>query len=279
VTPQEVDISPFVIEHAGQRLAGESAGEGPPILLLHGLTATRRYVLHGSRILERAGRRTLSYDARGHGASGGSHEPADYSYERLIADAIAVLDHLDIDRAHVAGHSMGAATAAGLAVAHPDRVRALILVGPAHLGAPSANQARWDSLAEGLAEGGVDGFVAAYGVPDLPGTYPETILRVVRQRLSRHEDPRAQAAALKGITRTAAFEGLRHLGDIAVPTLVVGSRDDTDPDHPLAIAEEYAERIPGAELIVEDVGDSPLAWRGGTLSREIDAFLTNAESP
>ena len=77
------------------------------------------------------------------------------------------------------------------------------------------------------------------------------------------------AAALRGIPRTAAFDGLEALAALSVPTLVVGSRDDADPDHPLAVAEEYARRIPGARLLVEDEGESPLAWRGGALSKAI----------
>ena len=59
----------------------------------------------------------------------------------------------------------------------------------------------------------------------------------------------------------------------AVPTLIVGSRDGADPDHPLAVAEEYARRIPDARLAVEEEGESPLAWRGGALSREILALI------
>ncbi len=54
----------------GVVLAGEaSPGDAEPVLLLHGLTATRRYVVHGSRVLERAGHPVVAYDARGHGAS------------------------------------------------------------------------------------------------------------------------------------------------------------------------------------------------------------------
>ena len=61
-------------------LAGEEAGEGVPVVLLHGLTATRRYVVMGSKNLERGGHRVVMYDARGHGRS----EPGDgYGYERL----------------------------------------------------------------------------------------------------------------------------------------------------------------------------------------------------
>ena len=55
--------------------------------------------------------------------------------------------------------------------------------------------------------------------------------------------------------------------------LVVGSRDDADPEHPLAVAREYADRLPRAELVVEDEGEPPLAWQGARLSRAIAAFL------
>ena len=99
-------------------LAGEEAGEGVPVVLLHGLTATRRYVVMGSKNLERNGHRVVMYDARGHGRS----EPADsYGYEALAADLLAVLDDRGIDRAVLAGASMGAHTiarfAAGASVA------------------------------------------------------------------------------------------------------------------------------------------------------------------
>ncbi|MBJ7456441.1 MAG: alpha/beta fold hydrolase, partial [Thermoleophilia bacterium] len=82
---------PFEVARGEVTLRGESAGEGDAVLLLHGLTATRRYVVHGSRAIERAGRRVVMYDARGHGIS----SPAGaYDYAALAADAIAVLDHL-----------------------------------------------------------------------------------------------------------------------------------------------------------------------------------------
>ena len=96
---------------------------------------------------------------------------------------------------------------------------------------------------------------------------------VILQRLGRHEHPGAVADALRGIPRSAAFDGLEALEGIAVPTIVVGSRDDVDPDHPRAVAEEYVRRIPGALFTVEDEGESPLAWRGGALSKEILPIL------
>ena len=67
-------------------LRGEAAGEGPPVVLCHGITATRRYVVHGSRALERAGHRVVAYDARGHGESDPAPAGQGYGYPRLVED-------------------------------------------------------------------------------------------------------------------------------------------------------------------------------------------------
>lgn len=260
----------FEVVRDGVTLRGEVAGDGPPTLLLHGLTATRRYVLHGSRLLERAGHRVIQYDARGHGES--SPAPA-YDYDGLAADAVAVLDALGVGRTALVGQSMGSATAVAVALAHPERVRALVIVTPAHLGRPSRDLARWDRLAARLEEGGPEGFLAALGPLSVGERWRDTVRTVILQRIARHRHPAAVADALRQIPRTAAFEGMEALEGITVPTIVVGSRDDVDPDHPMEVAEEYARRIPGARLILDEPGESPLAWRGGALSRAIQPLL------
>ena len=68
-------MTEIVIERAGVELAGDETGEGTPVVLLHGLTATRRYVVMGSRGLERSGHRVIAYDARGHGKSSPAPAP------------------------------------------------------------------------------------------------------------------------------------------------------------------------------------------------------------
>lgn len=260
------------VVHDGVTLRGEVAGEGPGVLLLHGLTATRRYVVHGSRLLERAGFRVAQYDARGHGESSPAPAREAYGYDRLAADAVAVLDALGMERAALIGQSMGSATAVAVALQHPDRVRALAIVTPAHRGVPSPNLGYWDGLAAGLERGGPEGFLDA--MPLVVGDrWRDTIRTVILQRLGRHAHPAAVADALRATPRSAAFDGMDALGRLAVPTVVVGSRDDVDPDHPLAVAEEYVARIPGSRLIVEDAGESPLAWRGGALSRALQPLL------
>ncbi len=260
------------VERAGVTLALDDAGEGIPVVLLHGLTATRRYVVMGSKALERSGHRVAAYDARGHGRSSPAPSPEDYAYPTLAADLAAVLDSLELDRAVLAGASMGAHTIARLALSAPERVAAAVLITPAH--DPEADDdadslARWDSLAAGLREGGVEGFIAAYGVPDVPEAWQETVITVVRQRLSAHEHPDAVADALEAVPRSHPFEAWEDLAAIDVPAVVVGSRDEADPGHPLAVAERWAAELPGARFVVEEPGKSPLAWQGAQLSKVI----------
>src|ERR687885_2195322 len=98
-------MAELTVDADGVALAGEEAGEGIPVVLLHGLTATRRYVLMGSRSLERTGHRVTSYDARGHGRSSPAPGPDAYGYEQLAADLGAVLDERGFTAAVLVGAS------------------------------------------------------------------------------------------------------------------------------------------------------------------------------
>ena len=258
------------------RLAGEQRGKGAPIVLLHGLTATRRYVVMGSSALERSGHRTISYDARGHGHSSPAPTPDAYTYELLAEDLGAVLDELEIERAVLAGASMGAQTALRFAMEHPDRVCALGLITPAFdPEAPTepGAYAGWDRLAQGLREGGVEGFVSAYELDLVPERWQETVVKVLRQRLGAHDHPLAVADALEAIPRSRPFQSWKELEQVDVPTLVIASRDDADPSHPLAVGERYAAAISGARLLVEEPGSSPIAWQGGQLSKALAELM------
>jgi pimeloyl-ACP methyl ester carboxylesterase len=90
---------------------------------------------------------------------------------------------------------------------------------------------------------------------------------VLRQRLAAHSHPDAVADALSAVPRSRPFENWSELGQVATPTLVVGSRDEADPGHPLATAQRYAAAIPGARMHLEEAGRSPIAWQGGQLSQ------------
>jgi pimeloyl-ACP methyl ester carboxylesterase len=269
----------FEVNSGGVALAGEETSkEGPTIALMHGLTATRGVVVHGSKHLPRQGYRLVAYDARGHGSSGDA--PAGrYGYVNLANDAAAVLtERAGEGRPVLAGNSMGAHTIAALALRDPGRYAGLVLIGPAVVGeAPSEESlARWDRLADGLERGGVEGFVEAYQ-EGLPAGWRETLLRIARTRLGQHEHPQAVARALREVPRSIPFAGLEALAALDVPSLVVASRDEADPGHPYAVAQAWAEALPRARLISEEPGGSPLAWQGGKLSRAIEEFYETDE--
>ena len=253
---------------SSDRLHVVTAGDGRPVVLLHGLTATHRYVVMGSQHLERAGHRVIAYDARGHGALGPGAEPGAYGYADLVADLLAVLDDAGMDRAVLAGASMGAHTALRCALEWPERVAGLVAVTPAYepATARTGRSPRWDRAGR-RACAGRGGRVRRRlrprrGARGLP--------RDRRDRAAPAPGPaRAPAAvaeALRVVPRSRPFPGLGELAAIAVPTVVVGDRDEADPGHPLAVAEAYARAIPGAELVVEEPGRSPIAWQGGQLS-------------
>ena len=200
----------------------------------------------------------------------------DYSYAALASDLVALLDALAIERAVLVGASMGAHTALRVALDRPDRVAALALVTPGFdpRRAPSGF-AGWDALAAALRAGGPRQFVEQFDVGRLPEPWRATVAMVMQQRLERHRHPLAVADALSAVPRSRPFEAFDDLPGLAVPTLVVGSRDEADPDHPLALAGAYAAAIPGAQLLVEELGRSPIAWQGGQLSAAVARLVAS----
>jgi pimeloyl-ACP methyl ester carboxylesterase len=261
---------------AGLTIRGEAVGAGTPIVLCHGITATRRSVLHGSRQLERGGHRVISYDARGHGESDPAPGGRGYGYPELVGDLESVVESRAADAPIVlAGHSMGAHTAVGFALRHPERVAGLVVIGPAYDGTISEQSLEyWDGLSAALAGGGVDGFVDYIDhVQGIDPAWRDSVLRFTRERMLRHRHLDALVAALREVPRSRPFGSLADLESLDIPTLVVASHDRADPGHPYAVAQSYAESLPQAQLISEAEGQSPLAWQGGRLSRAISAFV------
>ena len=262
---------------------GEASGEGegPPIALLHGLTATRRYVVHGSRTLARAGLRTIAYDARGHGESDPAPADGGYAYDELAADlgAAARRAVAGSGRCVLAGHSMGAHTLDGVRArrARPRRGdrrhRADLARRRGRRRRACATGTRSPTASK---RGGVDGFIAAYD-HDLDPEWRETILRITRERLERHRHPDAVAQALREVPRLAAVRRPRRA---RVPRRARARRRQPRRGRSRAIptrsAEAWADALPQATLVSEEPGASPLAWQGGRLSRAIARFLRGA---
>jgi len=256
-------------------IGGEVAGEGPPIVLCHGLTATRSSVVHGSRALERAGHAVVTYDARGHGESEPAPDGEGYGYPQLTDDLEGVVaEAVGEGRFLLGGHSMGAHTAVAYALRRPERLLGLVLIGPTYTGElTQEQQAYWDGLAAALEAGGIDAFVEYIDRDgDAGPAWRDSVLRFTRERMLRHRRLDAIVAALREVPGSRPFGTLPELQGLELPALVVASNDAADPGHPREVAEAYAERLPLARLIGEGEGESPLAWQGGRLSREIAAF-------
>jgi 3-oxoadipate enol-lactonase len=218
------------VPRPGYVLRAESAGLGPPHLLcLHGLVDTLEVFERVLPGLVRLGS-VVRFDQRGHGDSGAPAGPC--VREDLAGDAIAVLDHFGIERAYLVGHSMGGIVAMTAALAHPDRVQGLVLLGTA--GQCSGRIAQWyEEIAAAGERDGLAGLATKIYGADTRRTLRGdalAIAQVTRMLRSLHTDP-----------LTPKLAALR-----APALLLVGERDPMGPRASALLAEA----LPDARLQV-----------------------------
>lgn len=184
--------------------------------------------------------RVLRYDTRGHGQSSVPAGP--YDFPMLVADTVALLDHVGADRADVIGLSLGGMTALGLGLAHPGRVGRM-LVCDARADNPPPFVAGWDDRIAAISAGGMeairDGTLARWFTP---ASKPEQRERAGRMILSTPAPGYiACARALQGL------DYLRHLPGMTVPvTYLVGAEDLAAPP---AAMQGMADATPGGHLV------------------------------
>lgn len=226
------------------------AGDGPPLVLIHGLFVRGAMFDPLIPLLEPE-RRLIVPDLRGHGAS--SHLPPPYSAPQHAADLARLLDELGIARADVLGYSQGGAAAQQFAKDFPDRVARLILVCTfAHnLHTPRERLEGW-LMPRLLRWLGVPR-LAALTVRAAPELSPEGADRL-QAMIAANQPDRALAA----IRALQAFDSRAWLRQITCPTLIVaGARDSAVPLHH---AHMLAEGIAGARLEVIDGAGHTLIW-------------------
>jgi 3-oxoadipate enol-lactonase len=260
----------------GTRLHYEVFGarQGQPLLLIQGLGADGRGWIRQRRAF--AGRyRCIAFDNRGAGRS--DHPPGPYDLEVMAADALAVLDAVGVDRAHVLGASMGGILAQIIAVRHPDRVRSLMLA----CTACRHHDWRRELLEEWAAVAMADGMgsFARVAVRWLIG--PRSLRRFwpavgLIGPLAMTGSPDAFVAQVRAILDMD--DHLRgELSGLALPTLVlVGSQDILTP---MGDSEELVEEIPGAELVViRGAAHGFMLEHGNTFNRTVLEFLERTSS-
>jgi len=228
----------------GVDIAYLDEGEGDPVVLVHGFASTKEVNwLHPGWVstLTRAGRRAIALDNRGHGASAKLYDPAAYHSAVMAEDVRALIDHLGIPRADVMGYSMGARIAAFLALAHPDRVRGVVLGG---LGIRLVDGV---GLPESIADA-----LEASSLADVQDPQGRTFRAFAEQTKS---DLRALAACIRGSRQTLSRQDCARL---TMPVLVaVGSKDDvagSAQDLAALLPQGRALDIPGRDHM-QAVGD------------------------
>ncbi len=239
----------------GGHLHAEVSGDGPPVLLLHaGVTDSRVW---DPIVPALAGRhRVIRVDSRGYGRS-----PRPEAGFSLVADAVAVLDALDVDRAHFVGLSQGGATALDTALAHPERVSTLTLVAPGLSGYDwprlPGYEERMDAFKRGDRQGVADGLVKLWaplsvGRDDLAATMIADALDFMLEEELEIEQPSA----------------IPRLGEVSVPTLVVLGEEDVDVI--TDIGDLLASKIRGARRVMLAGADHILPLR---VPDELSALL------
>ena len=226
----------------------EISGEGPRLVWCHGLGSCRA----GDRdVIDALAAHftVLSYDARGHSESPPVTDERLYTYPALSADLRALLDHVGWEHAILAGASMGAATAARVAMEEPGRAEALIIARPATPGGPASPpmQLLFRLGGEAIRSGGWDAAVAfLMTIPEAAERLAQDPdrLSLLREDWSRH-DPESIAAALIGIPASGVLTPDVDISAITAPTLVIPGNDML---HPTEAGETVAAMIPGAQL-------------------------------
>jgi pimeloyl-ACP methyl ester carboxylesterase len=240
-----VDVA--LIDNAGVKIAYRSVGpstgqRGTDVLLTHGYAASSHMFAGNADVIAQR-HRVITWDVRGHGSSDAPADVSSYSVDLAVADMLAILDHLEVERAVVCGHSMGGFLSLRFHLAHPDRVRGLVLIdtGPGYR-KPDGREV-WNRMAAGFGAALDErGFAGHAGGPEFDPS------------VHRH-GPGALAMAARGILTQHDSSVIESLPNIAVPTLVIVGADDA----PFVGGSQYmASKIPGAQLVViEGAGHAP----------------------
>jgi 2-succinyl-6-hydroxy-2,4-cyclohexadiene-1-carboxylate synthase len=254
----------------------ELNGKGPTLVMAHGLMGS---MANASKLGDVSDLMwddftVLSYDARGHGLSGFTENPADYSWTSLANDTSALLRHVGIEKAHIAGGSMGAGTSICFALEHPEAVDKLVLIAPPPILPEMGTMVN-------LVFGGFAGLIESQGLEaatnvamNLP---PISLLRDTDPEMYEwmrgwlmSQNPASLVPAIQGLLTNGEPLPHERFHEITAPTLVVAHPGDDI--HPVEAAELVHREIAGSKMIV---APDALYWQGHReeLAKAITDFL------
>ena len=261
----EAGPEPEIVEAGGKSvqylIVGE--GEGDPLVLLHGFGGDINIWVFNQETLA-AEHTVYALDLPGHGAS--TKDVGDGDLDSFVGVLTDFLDTMEVEKAHLAGHSMGGAIAGAFAKAHPDRVASLILIASAGLG-------------EEINEEYIEGFIAANRRREMKNTLgmlfanPNLVTRQLVQDVMKFKRLDGVDEALRKVADKVFPDGKQadvpDLSDLSVPILAIwGSEDGIVPV-------SHSENLPeNARVeVLEDTGHMPQMEAAGKVNRLIGEFL------
>jgi pimeloyl-ACP methyl ester carboxylesterase len=272
---------PFAITDDGVRLYFEETGIGTPLLFIHEFAGDYRSWEPQVRDFSRR-YRCVAYNARGYPPSDVPDDTEAYSQGRAVADAIAMLDHLRIDKAHVVGLSMGGFCTLHLGLRHPHRARSLVVAGCGYGAQPEkrdtfrseseANARAFDADPAGAATAYALGPARVQFQDKDPRGWAEFV-----QQLSQHSGP-GSARTLRGVQmrRPSLYDLTAELAALRVPTLIVtGDEDEGSLDPDLMLKRT----IPSAALaVLPRTGHGCNLEEPGLFNSLLQDFLTTVDA-
>ncbi|HXF79144.1 MAG TPA: 3-oxoadipate enol-lactonase, partial [Usitatibacter sp.] len=219
-------------------------GRGEPVVLVHAIGCDHRMWDSLASDLASSRYRVLRVDVRGHGES--PVPDGEYSLEGLADDVLALLDSLEIEKAHWVGLSMGGMIGQAFALAHPGRLRRLVLANTTSGYGPDGPK-MWEARAKAVREGGMAAIaelvMQRYFSDEFRERHPEVVARMKERVLTTPAKGYISCcAAIRDLDSTA------ELGAIRARTLVIAGGKDAGT--PPSMSEIIATRIPGSQLAV-----------------------------
>lgn len=253
--------------HDSRRIAWREYGVGPhAVVLTHGLLMDGRMFMKLAPELAAHGYRVLTVDMLGHGESAPVRDMTAHSMPLYGRDVIALLDHLEIPQAVVGGTSLGANVSLEVAVAAPQRVRALVLEMPVLENGLVGAGALFVPLALAIRVNQRGMKLLATAARCVPRTFflVDLLIDFVRR------DPETSLAILDGITFDRVAPPASERKRLTHRALIVGHA--RDPIHPFSDADMLARELPSARL-VEATSILEWRWSPARLDRELLRFL------
>ncbi|MDT8305349.1 MAG: 2-succinyl-6-hydroxy-2,4-cyclohexadiene-1-carboxylate synthase [Anaerolineae bacterium] len=256
-------------------------GEGEALLLLHGFTGSSA---SWQRVLPELAEqyRVIAVDLLGHGVSDAPSDAARYRMVPVAADIAALLDHLEVARAHLLGYSMGGRLALYLALLLPARWRSLILESSSPgLATPeerAERAARDEELAAFIEAEGIEPFVDDWEQLPLFASQQSlpAAIQAKQRRMRLRNRPAGLAGSLRGMGTGVQPSLWARLGELALPTLLLAGALD---EKFVGIAQKMARVIPGATLaMVPDAGHTIHLEQTETWLRVVTGWLGERES-